>query len=180
MNHRTMQLAVAFVAVLAVGFGFAGPLAADPGRGSTILCYVWANEPTRTIGSAYTPSSAYSYNAVGRFQANTIVRSAVGVYTVTCKGVGGGPLFARQGEAEIEERSLTNEQVERAEESGGEASGTWSFGGHVQVSAYGSEDADTCKVSSWGTGGADFTASVRCYNHLGQLSDNRFDLLFVW
>ena len=50
----------------------------------------------------------------------------------------------------------------------------------VQVSAYGSEDADTCKVSSWATGGADFTAGVRCYNHLGQLSDNRFDLLFVW
>ena len=44
------------------------------------------------------------------------VTTAVGVYTVTCKGVGGGPLV-----------------------SGG---GRWGPGGHVQVTAYGSEEAD--------------------------------------
>ena len=53
-------------------------------------------------------------------------------------------------------------------------------GGHVQVTAYGTEDADYCKVGSWSTGGADFSATVRCYNHQGVPSDNRFDLLFVW
>jgi hypothetical protein len=56
----------------------------------------------------------------------------------------------------------------------------WGPGGHVQVTAYGSEDADYCKVSSWSTGGADFTAFVRCYNSAGALSDSRFDLLFLW
>jgi len=73
---------------------------------------------------------------------------------VTCKGVGGGALF------------------------GGATS--WGAGGHVQVTAYGSEDADYCKVQSWSTGGADFNVGVRCYNSNGALSDNRFDMLFVW
>ena len=48
------------------------------------------------------------------------------------------------------------------------------------MTAYGGEDADQCKVVNWATGGADFTAQVRCFNHAGGLSDNRFDLLFVW
>jgi hypothetical protein len=125
---------------------------ADPGRGSSVQCYVWAND--QTAAGPYSPSSLYSYNAVGRASANVITRSGVGIYTVTCKGVGGGGLFS--------------------------GSGSWGAGGHVQVTAYGGEDADQCKVVSWTTGGADFSASVRCYNHAGALSDNRFDLVFIW
>ena len=127
---------------------------ADPGRGSSVQCYVWANEATSTIGAPYSPSSIYSYNAVSRAAGNTITRTAVGTYTVTCRGLGGGALFS--------------------------GSGAWGAGGHVQVTAYGGEDADQCKVVSWTSGGADFSATVRCYNHAGALSDNRFDLLFVW
>ncbi len=130
------------------------PAAADPGRGSNVLCYVWANNATSAIGAAYSPSAVYSYNAVGRSAANSVTRTAVGTYTVTCKGVGGGALFG--------------------------GSGSWGPGGHVQVTAYGGEDADQCKVASWVTGGADFSATVRCFNHAGAASDNRFDLLFVW
>ena len=127
---------------------------ADPGRGSSVQCYVWANEASSAIGTPYTPSPTYSYNAVGRAAANRVTRTGVGIYTVVCRGVGGGGLFS--------------------------GSGSWGAGGHVQVTAYGGEDADQCKVVSWTSGGADFSASVRCYNHAGALSDSRFDLLFVW
>jgi hypothetical protein len=134
--------------------GWASVSMADPGRGSSVQCYVWANNASPAIGASYTPSTLYSYNAVGRAGANIVTRTAVGVYQVTCRGVGGGPLFG--------------------------GSGTWGPGGHVQVTSYGSEDADYCKVQSWTSGGADFSATVRCFNHLGAPSDNRFDLLFIW
>lgn len=147
------RLAAACVFGIALGC-LASAAMADPGRGSSVQCYVWANEALATIGTPYTPSAPYSYNAVGRAAANTVTRTANGVYSVTCKGVGGGALFS--------------------------GSGSWGAGGHVQVTAYGSEDADYCKVVNWSTGGADFTANVRCYNHAGALSNNRFDLLFVW
>lgn len=127
---------------------------ADPGRGSSVQCYVWANDATAAIGTPYVPSAPYSYNAVSRANGNTVTRTGTGTYTVTCRGVGGGALFG--------------------------GSGSWGPGGHVQVTAYGGEDADQCKIASWATGGADFTASVRCYNRAGALSDNRFDLLFIW
>ena len=144
---------LAAICIFALVLGcWASTAMADPGRGASVQCYVWANEATNP--GPYTPSTPYSYNAVGRAAANTISRTAVGTYVVTCKGVGGGALFS--------------------------GSGTWGAGGHVQVTAYGSEDADFCKVVSWGTGGADFSANVRCYNRTGALSDNRFDLLFLW
>ncbi len=127
---------------------WAAPSMADPGRGANVLCYVWANQASPAIGSAYTPSAPYSYNAQTRAAGNSVTRTAVGGYTVTCRGGGGGA--------------------------------PWGAGGHVQVTAYGGEDADQCKVVSWVTGGADFSATVRCFNHAGALSDNRFDLLFVW
>jgi len=129
------------------------PAMADPGRGTTVLCYVWSNNVSSAIGVAISPSSTYSYNANGRAAANSVTRTAVGTYTVTCKGVGGAAL-------------------------GGGT--TWGPGGHVQVTAYGTEDADYCKVSNWVTGGADFSATVKCYNAAGAASDNRFDLLFLW
>jgi hypothetical protein len=146
MNRKLIFVGL-IALILAV---YAMPAMADPGRGTTVLCYVWANSPTT---ASYSPSSFYSYNANGKASANIITRTGVGAYTVTCRGVGGAALGGGTG---------------------------WGPGGHVQVTSYGSEDADYCKVSSWGTGGADFTAFVRCYNHAGGASDNRFDLLFVW
>lgn len=140
-------LALALVAVLSQ------PAQTDPGRGSAILGYIWANDGGSAIGVPYTPSSIYSYNAVGRAAANSVTRTATGTYSVKFRGLGGGPLFA--------------------------GSGSWGPGGHVQVTAYGG-DADYCKVVSWVTGGADFTVTVRCYNPAGALSDNQFDLLWVW
>lgn len=141
-------LGLAVVAILAQ------PASTDPGRGADVLCYLWANNASPSINVPYTPSNVYSYNSVARAAGISVVRTGTGVYQATCKGVGGGALFA--------------------------GSGSWGAGGHVQVTAYGGEDADQCKVVSWGTGGADFFANVRCYNHTGGLSDNRFDLLFVW
>jgi hypothetical protein len=41
----------------------------------------------------------------------------------------------------------------------------------------------SCHVAGWGTGGADFTATVNCYGGGGTggvLKDSAFDLLFVW
>lgn len=147
---KKMMTACVFALVLGA---FASAAMADPGRGSSVQCYIWANDPSSAIGVAYVPSTPYSYNAVSRANGNTVTRTAVGTYSVTCRGVGGGALF------------------------GG---ATWGPGGHVQVTAYGGEDADQCKVVNWATGGQDFTANVRCYNRIGALSDNRFDLLFIW
>jgi hypothetical protein len=151
MNRRLI-----FVGLIALILAVCSiPAMADPGRGANVLCYIWANNASSTIGVPYTPSATYSYNTVGKAAANSVTRTAVGTYTVTCKGVGGGQLAGVPGSS-------------------------WGPGGHVQVTGYGSEDADQCKVSNWTTGGADFSAIVRCYNHAGALSDNRFDLLFVW
>jgi hypothetical protein len=144
---------VALCVLTLAGIVWALPALADPGRGAYVLCYVWANNASPALNAPYVPSSTYSYNTVGRANANTVTKTSTGNYTVTCKGVGGGALFA--------------------------GSGTWGAGGHVQVTAYG-PGPNYCKVNSWATGGADFTAFVSCYNPNGAFADNRFDLLFVW
>ena len=149
---RRTLLAICLVTLAAVVSG--KPALADPGRGADVLCYVWANSASPSIGVPYTPSPTYSFNAVGRSQANTITKESTGVYFVTCKGVGGGALFS--------------------------GSGSWGAGGHVQVSAYGGGNPDHCHVGGWGTGGADFTASVYCFAPNGAPADSTFDLLFVW
>jgi hypothetical protein len=62
----------------------------------------------------------------------------------------------------------------------GVGGGDWgASGGHVQVTAYGSTDS-YCKVVNWGSGGADFTANVKCYSSTGAAVNSQFDLLFVW
>ena len=149
---RRTLFAICLVALAVVVSGT--PALADPGRGANVLCYVWANNPSPVIGVPYTPSPTYSFNAVGRASANSVTKESTGVYYVTCKGVGGGALFS--------------------------GSGSWGPGGHVQVSAYGGGNPDHCHVGGWGTGGADFTASVYCFAPNGAPSDSAFDLLFVW
>ena len=186
MKHR-ISAAVLSMLLLALVAGVS-PAAADPGRGADILCYLWAHNASPAIGVAYTPSSIYSYNSVGRAPAITVTRTGVGTYSVTCQGVGGGALFssAPAGDATGEEsRGLSNEAAQRSAEERAatgdaqEASGSWGSGGHVQVTAYGS-NPNYCKVTGWSTGGRDFTAGVRCFTHTGALSDSNFDLLFVW
>jgi hypothetical protein len=144
---------LAAVCLFALVLG-ASAAVADPGRGASVQCYVWANNASPTVGVPYIPSTTYSFNAVGRAGANTVTRTGTGSYTVTCKGVGGGSLFT-----------------------GG---GSWGPGGHVQVTSYGSENANYCKVGSWATGGADFAVTVRCFSPGGALADTRFDLAFIW
>ncbi len=141
------------LSLLALGVTWSGTSMADPGRGAYALCYVWANNATSAINTAYTPSTAYSYNTVGRAQANRVTRVGAGRYRVSCRGVGGGRLF--------------------------NGSGTWGAGGNVQVTAYGG-NSNYCKVRNWSTGGVDMSASVDCFNHQGQRANTQFTLLFTW
>ncbi|MFS4439550.1 hypothetical protein ACMA5I_15185 [Paracoccaceae bacterium GXU_MW_L88] len=52
-------------------------------------------------------------------------------------------------------------------------------GGNVQVTGYGSSRND-CKVSSWSSYGADFSAAVRCISPSGALVDDRYTILVTW
>lgn len=184
--QRKLAIVAGLVLMVAV---WAAPAAADPGRGAQILCYLWANNASPSIGVPYTPSTTYSYNTFGRATVNSVTKTSTGTYTAKCSLVGGGAFTFSAATADAEVGSTAVESVESVESMAGEAavsigepdtSGSWGPGGHVQVTAYGSEDADHCKVSNWTTGGAHFTAIVRCYNHAGGLADNRFDLLFIW
>lgn len=172
-----MRSRLSLVMVCAAAMGWALPAHADPGRAPAILCYAWANNATPSINVPYSPSSTYSYDFVSRDQGITITRTATGTYTVTCKGVGGGVVgTTAAADAEPETAATAEEKQASADDK----AATWGAGGHVQVTAYGGEDADHCKVLSWATGGSDFTAFVKCYNYKGKAADSRFDLLFVW
>src|SRR5688572_26721817 len=119
MRKVLLGLSLALVALLAAGH-FA-PLLADPGRGANVLCYVWANDPSPAIGVAYTPSTIYSYNAVGRSQANSVRRTATGTYVVTCQGVGGGPLFKPAAPTGADDASAESTAVSTDEVAGQQA-----------------------------------------------------------
>ena len=174
---RRLLFALALVgAVLALST----PAAADPPRGSAVMCYVWANDATATLNTPYSPSPPYSYNALGRDAANTVTRTATGRYTVTCKGVGGGALAGVSAANETAEAELAAQVAEGAVGEIPPKAVSWGAGGHVQVTAYGLEDADQCKIGSWATGGADFTVTIGCFDHAGNPADQRFDMLFVW
>jgi hypothetical protein len=148
MKSKMLFLGISLVAVNVL---YTTSVQADPGRGAVPLCYVWAHSPT---SASYTPSGTYSYNLVYRSGGNTVTRSAVGTYQVTCRGVGGAGLS-------------------------GVGSTSWGAGGHVQVTAYGAT-SNYCKIVNWGTGGANFTGNVKCWTHAGAAADTPFDLLFVW
>jgi hypothetical protein len=172
--------------VVCAAAAWALPAHADPGRAPSILCYVWANNPTQAFNVPYSPSGTYSYNFIGRDAANIVTRTATGTYVVTCKGVGGGNVAGAPATAaaaaDEESAALSTDEKAALEEAGEKIDkvNSWGPGGHVQVTAYGGEDADHCKVLNWATGGADFTANVKCYNYKGKAADSRFDLLFVW
>lgn len=54
-----------------------------------------------------------------------------------------------------------------------------SAGGHVEVTAYGA-GANSCKVGSWGSGGADFVVNIRCFNSAGAASDTPYNIHVTW
>ena len=131
------------------------PSLADPGRGAAVLCYVWANNASPAVNTAYEPDTRFSFNAQNRAAGIKVAKTATGTYTVTCTGVGGG------------------------------GSSTWGYGGHVQVSSYGSSNT-FCHVQEWATSAPDFSATVVCFGPGGgggggpALHDSQFTLLFVW
>jgi hypothetical protein len=88
--------------VLALGYMvWATPSRADPGRGATVLCYVWANEEEAQLNTPYTPSPEYSFNAQNRANGNTVTRTATGTYLVRCTGVGGGSAWGAGGHVQV-------------------------------------------------------------------------------
>ena len=52
-------------------------------------------------------------------------------------------------------------------------------GGNVQVTAYAGW-SEACKVSSWSSGGADFTVSVRCFTTSGTAADSLYTVMLTW
>lgn len=52
-------------------------------------------------------------------------------------------------------------------------------GGNVQITGYGLSRND-CKVQSWSSAGADFTATVLCLAPSGALVDERYTILVTW
>ena len=85
--QRKLAIVAGLVLMVAV---WAAPAAADPGRGAQILCYLWANNASPSIGVPYTPSTTYSYNTFGRATVNSVTKTSTGTYTAKCSLVGGG------------------------------------------------------------------------------------------
>jgi hypothetical protein len=57
--------------------------------------------------------------------------------------------------------------------------GDTSVGGNVLVTPYGG-GTETCKVASWGSSGADFTANVRCFTAEGAAIDTMYTVRVAW
>ncbi|MGC2221726.1 MAG: hypothetical protein WA624_04820 [Methylocella sp.] len=95
------QSHIAF-SILALGcIAWATPTLADPGRGATILCYLWANQASPTIGVPYEPSPTYSFDAQNRAGAISVTKTATGTYSATCGGVGGKALWGPGGHVQV-------------------------------------------------------------------------------
>lgn len=137
--------------VLAIGcIVWATPSLADPGRGTTTLCYLWANNASPAIGTPYTPSPTYSFNAQNRAGGISVTKTATGTYSVKCTGVGGGTPWAAGGHVQVTGYGGNNSYCHV---------GSWSTGG-PDFSA---------TVNCFGGGGTG-----------GGPKDSQFDLLFVW
>jgi hypothetical protein len=59
-----------------------------------------------------------------------------------------------------------------------EIPGAVSFGGHIQVTAYGWGN-EYCKTAGWGTNGVSLLATVRCFSAGGQSADSFFTFTFA-
>ena len=57
---------------------WATPSLADPGRGATVLCYLWANDPSPPLNTPYVPDPFYSFNAQDRAGGITVTKTDTG------------------------------------------------------------------------------------------------------
>ena len=133
---------------------WATPALADPGRGATVLCYVWANDASPTPNVPYTPSSFYSFNTQDRATGNSVTKHSTGVYSVTCTGVGGDRAWGEGGHVQVSSYGDGNNVSCHV--------GSWSTGGPDFTASV------NCFGSGGGTGGGP------------QPRDSQFVLLFVW
>jgi hypothetical protein len=102
---------------------------AAPGRGVSTQCYVWSNSASTAIGTPYNPSAMYSFNANGNAATyNSVTRTAVGNYNVTCKGVGGSGWATAGGHVQVTAYGATTSQCKIA----GWSSGGADFNGTVR------------------------------------------------
>jgi hypothetical protein len=78
LKGRTLPIALGLVCL-----GAASSHAAS----AKILCYLWADQPSPTINTPYTPDPTYSFSS--RRQPISVSKLSTGVYLVTCSGEGG-------------------------------------------------------------------------------------------
>jgi hypothetical protein len=141
--------------LLALGCSiYATPAMADPGRGGTVLCYLWANNPSPPLNTPYTPPSTWLFNAQNRAGGIRVTKTATGTYSVTCTGVGGGPAWGSGGHVQVS--------------SYGDGANTFCHVGHWST---GGPDF-TATVDCFGRGGGQGGGPAP--------ADSAFDLLFVW
>jgi hypothetical protein len=81
-------VAVGSATITATSEGIAGTMAVSvvPATESNRYASIWANQPTATIGTPYTPSLTYSQNAAGGD--NSVTRTGVGTYNVVLGRLG--------------------------------------------------------------------------------------------
>jgi hypothetical protein len=141
--------------LLAVGCSiWATPALADPGRGTAVLCYLWNQDAAHALNTSYQPSPQYAFNAQNRAGGISITRTATGVYSVTCTGVGGGTPWGAGGHVQVS--------------SYGDGDNTFCHVGH-----WGTGGPDfTATVNCFGKGGGGGGGPAP--------QDSRFDLLFLW
>lgn len=141
--------------VLGLGsFALATPSLADPGRGATVLCYLWAHNPSPLLNTPYEPSPTYSFNAQNRAGGITVTKTGTGTYLVKCTGVGGGSPWGPGGHVQVS--------------SYGDGLNTF-----CHVGSWGTGGPDfTASVDCFGKGGGGGGGPAP--------QDSRFDLLFLW
>lgn len=92
-----------FSVLVLAGIVWATPSLADPGRGATVLCYLWADQPSPPLNTPYTPSPIYSFNAqdraggisVTKVETGTYVRSPAPAWAATAPGGPAGTCRSR-------------------------------------------------------------------------------------
>jgi hypothetical protein len=133
---------------------WAMPSLADPGRGANVQCYLWANQASPALNTAYTPSPTYSFNAQNRAGGISVTKTATGTYSVKCTGVGGGSPWGAGGHVQVSAYG----------------NGVNTF---CHVGSWGTGGADfTANVDCFGAGGGAGGGPAP--------KDSHFDLLFVW
>jgi hypothetical protein len=147
MIKRNLLIGCALLSACAASIA---PASADPGRGTTVLCYLFASIPSPTIGAPYEPNILYSYNAQNRAKGNSVTKTGTGSYTVTCTGVGGGTAWGAGGHVQVTAVGSTSTFCNVKD---------W-----IQT----------------GRGALDFKAQVNCYGIGLGPEDSQFDLLFLW